>query len=74
VDDAREAMYKERIKEMESHISTLERVLKLMQVINSTLELSPLLDLALKKASRCSGNLNTLISRSPYIRATRKCR
>ena len=43
--DAREAMYKERIKEMQRRISTLERVLRLTQAINSTLDLDPLLDI-----------------------------
>jgi signal transduction histidine kinase len=45
-------MYRERIKEMENHISTLERVLKLMQVVNSTLELSPLLDIIVRVATQ----------------------
>jgi signal transduction histidine kinase len=44
VDVPRESMYKERIREMEHHISVLERVIKLMQLVNSTLDLSPLLD------------------------------
>jgi signal transduction histidine kinase len=45
-------MYKERIKEMEARISSLERVLKLMQVINSTLEQSPLLDIIVQVATQ----------------------
>ncbi len=43
--DAREAMYKERIREMQRRISILERVLRITQVINSTLDLDPLLDI-----------------------------
>jgi signal transduction histidine kinase len=45
-------MYKERIREMEARISSLERVLKLMQVINSTLEQSPLLDIIVQVATQ----------------------
>lgn len=43
--DMREGMYKERIKEMETRISNLERMLKLVPIINSTLDLSALLDM-----------------------------
>jgi signal transduction histidine kinase len=52
VDDSREVMYRERIKEMEARISSLERVLKLMQVINSTLEQSALLDIIVQVATQ----------------------
>jgi signal transduction histidine kinase len=45
-------MYKERIREMESRISALERVIKLVQVINSKLELSPLLDTIVEVATQ----------------------
>jgi signal transduction histidine kinase len=45
-------MYKQRIKEMETRISSLERVIKLMQVLNSTLELSPLLDVIVQVATQ----------------------
>jgi signal transduction histidine kinase len=41
----REEMYKERIREMEECISNLERVLKLVRVINATLESTELLDI-----------------------------
>lgn len=50
--DPRESMYKERIREMETRISALERVIKLVQVINSKLELSPLLDTIVQVATQ----------------------
>ena len=50
--DPRESMYKERIREMENRISALERVIKLVQVINSKLELSPLLDTIVQVATQ----------------------
>jgi signal transduction histidine kinase len=52
LDDAREAMYKERIREMETRISSLERVLKLMQLITSTLKQSALLDIIVQVATQ----------------------
>lgn len=50
--DPREAMYKERIRQMENRISNLERVIKLMQLINSTLEISALLDMIVYVATQ----------------------
>ncbi len=45
------AAYRERIKEMSHRISSLERLIKLSQVINSTLELAPLLDMIIQIAA-----------------------
>ena len=42
---ANEVLFRERIKEMGQRIDSLERALKLTAVINSTLELAPLLDI-----------------------------
>lgn len=45
------AAYRERIREMSHRISSLERLIKLSQVINSTLELAPLLDMIIQIAA-----------------------
>lgn len=52
MDTTGESMHKERTKEMERHIFALERVIKLMPVINSTLELSALLDIIVEVAAQ----------------------
>jgi signal transduction histidine kinase len=47
-----ESMHKERTQAMERHTFALERVIKLMPVINSTLELSALLDIIVEVAAQ----------------------
>jgi signal transduction histidine kinase len=44
VDNPREMMYRQRIQAMEEHISNLERLIRMMAVVNSTLDLPQLLD------------------------------
>jgi signal transduction histidine kinase len=51
VSERTQNLYKERIHEMGHRIASLERVLKLSQVINSTLELAPLLDIITQVAT-----------------------
>jgi signal transduction histidine kinase len=52
VDERREAMYRQRIQAMEAHISNLERLLRMMEVVNSTLDLSQLLDIIAELAAQ----------------------
>ena len=49
--DANVAAYRERIRELSHRISGLERLIKLSQVLNSTLELAPLLDMIIQIAT-----------------------
>jgi len=51
VDQTQNEQYKRRIQEMDRRISNLERVLKLTQVINSTLEKAPLLEIIIQAAT-----------------------
>jgi signal transduction histidine kinase len=52
VDNPREAMYRQRIQDMEAHISNLERLLRMMEVVNSTLDLPQLLDIIAEVAAQ----------------------
>ncbi len=50
--ERREAMYRQRIQDMQAHISNLERLLRMMEVVNSTLDLSQLLDIIAELAAQ----------------------
>ena len=52
MDNPREAMYRQRIQDMEAHISNLERLLRMMEVVNSTLDLPQLLDIIAEVAAQ----------------------
>jgi signal transduction histidine kinase len=52
VDERREAMYRQRIQDMQAHISNLERLLRMMEVVNSTLDLAQLLDIIAELAAQ----------------------
>lgn len=52
VDNPRETMYKQRIRDMEEHISNLERLIRMMAVVNSTLDLPQLLDIIAELAAQ----------------------
>jgi signal transduction histidine kinase len=56
-----ESLYKERVREMGRRISHLERVIKLSQVLNSTLELAPLLDIIVQVATELTGTTDASI-------------
>lgn len=55
------ALYKERIKELGIRITSLERVLRLSQVINSTLDLAPLLDIIVQVATELTDTASASI-------------
>lgn len=61
MDDPREATYKQRIKDMEHRISTLERVIELMQVVNSTLDQYALLDIIVEVATQLTDTENASV-------------
>lgn len=50
--ERRESMYRQRIQDMQAHISNLERLLRMMEVVNSTLDLSQLLDIIAELAAQ----------------------
>lgn len=52
MDERREAMYRQRIEDMQAHISNLERLLRMMEVVNSTLDLAQLLDIIAELAAQ----------------------
>jgi signal transduction histidine kinase len=52
VDNPRETMYRQRIQAMEGHISNLERLIRMMAVVNSTLDLPQLLDIIAEVAAQ----------------------
>jgi signal transduction histidine kinase len=61
VSDVGEATHKERIQKMQRRISDLERLLRLMQVINSTLETDPLLDIIVHVATELTNTRDASI-------------
>lgn len=52
MDNPRETMYRQRIQAMEGHISNLERLIRMMAVVNSTLDLPQLLDIIAELAAQ----------------------
>jgi signal transduction histidine kinase len=54
-------MYKERIAEMRNRISYLERLIRLMPMINSTLERDPLLDIIVRVATELTDTASASI-------------
>jgi len=61
VSEANVAAYRERIREMSHRVSSLERLIKLSQVINSTLELAPLLDMIIQIATELTDTASASI-------------
>ncbi len=59
--NVREQMYLERIRRMETHISSLERMLKIIQIINSTLDLPALLDTIVQVVTELTNTDNASI-------------
>jgi signal transduction histidine kinase len=61
VSETNVAAYRERVREMGHRISSLERLIKLSQVINSTLELAPLLDMIIQIATELTDTASASI-------------
>jgi signal transduction histidine kinase len=61
VEDRREIIYRERVRGMERRVASLQRVIRVTEIINSTLELAPLLDMIVQVATELTDTTSASI-------------